>query len=58
MISVSMSPKPIELIKPYYKSLQPHGKTIGPKVALTVHASCNQVKVYKTKRKNVKNGIT
>ena len=58
MILVSMSPKPLELIKPDYKSLQPHRKTIGPKVALTVHASCNQVKIYKTKRKNVKNGIT
>ena len=58
MISVSMSLKLIELIKPYYKSLQPHRKTIRPKVALTAHASCNQVKVYKTKRKNVKNGIT
>ena len=54
MISVSMSPKPIELIKPYYKSLQPYKKRIGPKVALTVDASCNQVKVYKKKRKNVK----
>ena len=58
MISVSMSPKPIELIKPYYKSLQPYKKRIGPKVALTVDASCNQVKVYKKKRKNVRNGIT